>query len=267
MNVPVEGRHNNPQSCDAEADRGSPKGSEAFARRPEFYEQYWEDVDHHFEYNFEAAVQHRFPSICRVWGSLRAPGRMLDWGCGNGVLTYWMYENGFGSEVLGVDVSQTAVAYANKRFARTRLSFRQLAPGTSTQELGRFDALVCSHVLEHLDDPIAALRDLRGLAEWYVIEVPLESALVTNFLAARRGGSRSDNSVGHVQFWNREGFRAVVAAAGYYVVRDNLYASSPFCRYVGARKRSPQRALLALVGTDIYSRFMAVNYTVLARVK
>src|SRR5258707_833870 len=83
-----------PQSCDAEADRGSPKGSEAFARRPEFYEQYWEDADHHFEYNFEAAVQHRFPSICRVWGSLRAPGRVLDWGCGNGVLTYWMYENG-----------------------------------------------------------------------------------------------------------------------------------------------------------------------------
>jgi SAM-dependent methyltransferase len=267
MGVPVEGRHNNPQSCDAEADRGSPKGSEAFARRPEFYEQYWEDGDHHFEYNFEAAVQHRFPSICRVWGSLRAPGRVLDWGCGNGVLTYWMYENGFGSEVLGLDVSQKAVAYANACFARTRLSFRQMVPGASTQELGRYDALVCSHVLEHLDDPIAALRDLRGLAEWYVIEVPLESALVTNFLAARRGGSRSDNSVGHLQFWNREGFRAVVAAAGYYVVRDNLYASSPSCRYVGARKRALQRALLGLVGTDIYSRLMAVNYTVLARVK
>jgi len=60
---------------------------------------------------------------------------------------------------------------------------------------------------------------------------------------------------------------AVVAAAGYYVVRDNLYTSSPFCQYVGARKRALQRALLALVGTDIYSRFMAVNYTVLARVK
>ena len=267
MGVPVEGRHDNPQSCDAGADRGSPKDSEAFVCRQEFYEQYWEDGDHHFEYNFEAAVQHRFPSICRVWGSLRSPGRVLDWGCGNGVLTYWMHENGFGSEILGVDVSEKAVAYANACFARARLSFRPMVPGASTQELGRFDALVCSHVLEHLDDPIAALRELRGLAEWYVIEVPLESALVTNFLAARRGGSRSDNSVGHVQFWNREGFRAVVAAAGYYVVRDNLYASSPSCRYVGPRKRALQRALLGLVGTDIYSRLMAVNYTVLARVK
>jgi hypothetical protein len=142
-----------------------------------------------------------------------------------------------------------------------------MEPGASTHALGRFDGLVCSHVLEHLDDPIAALRDLRGLAEWYVFEVPLEYALVTNFLAARRGGNRCDNSVGHVQFWNREGFRAFVAAAGYHVVRDNVYASSPFCRYVGARKRALQRALLALVGTDIYSRFMAVNYTVLARVK
>jgi len=267
MNASVEGGHLDPHGGRAQADRGSPEGLAASAGRPEFYEQYWQDADYHLEYNFEAAVRHRFPSICRVWGSLRPPGRVLDWGCGNGVLTYWMFENGFGTEVLGVDVSETAIAHANERFARTRLSFRQMVPGSSTHELGRFDALVCSHVLEHLDDPIAALRDLHGLAEWYVFEVPLESALVTNFLAARRGGSRSDNSVGHVQFWNRQGFRTVVAEAGYHVVRDNLYASSPLCRYVGARKRVLQRALLTLVGTDIYSRLMAVNYTVLARVK
>jgi SAM-dependent methyltransferase len=120
MGVFVERRDVKPHSSDAEADRGPSMGSEASAGRPDFYERYWEDADHHFEYNFEAATRHRFPSICRVWGSLRSPGRVLDWGCGNGVLTYWMYENGFGSEVLGVDVSQTAVAYANERFARIR---------------------------------------------------------------------------------------------------------------------------------------------------
>ena len=268
MGFPVESLHINPHSSDTAADRGQPKGSEAAARQAGFYERYWEDADHHCEFNFEAAAHHRFPSICRVWGSLKCPDRVLDWGCGNGVLTYWMYENGFGSEVLGVDVSQTAVAYANEHFTRTRLSFRQVAPGTSAKELGRFDALVCSHVLEHLEDPIAALRDLRGLAEWYVIEVPLESALVTDFLAARRGGSRSDNNpVGHLHFWNRQGFRTIMEEAGYHIVRDNVYVSSPFCRYVGARKRAVQRAVLAIFGTDIYRRCMATNYTVLARVK
>ncbi len=267
MGVFLERRNVRPPGSDTEAGRGPSFGSEAPTGRPDFYERYWEDADHHFEYNFEAATRHRFPSICSVWGSLRSPARVLDWGCGNGVLTYWMYENGFGSEVLGVDVSQTAVAYANQRFARTRLSFRELAPGAPTGELGRFDALVCSHVLEHLDDPIAALRDLRGLAEWYVLEVPLESAIVTDFIAARRGGDRSDNPVGHLQFWNRDRFRSVLAQAGYFAVRDNLYASSPFCRYVGASKRFLQRGLHAVVGTEIYSRCMATNYTVLARVK
>jgi hypothetical protein len=122
-------------------------------------------------------------------------------------------------------------------------------------------------VLEHLVDPIAALRDLRGVADWYVIEVPLESALLTDIVAALRGGNRAHNSVGHVQFWKREQFRAVLAEAGYRIVRDNLYVSSPFCRFVGTPKRFVQRALLAIGGTEFYSRCMAANYTVLARVK
>jgi 2-polyprenyl-3-methyl-5-hydroxy-6-metoxy-1,4-benzoquinol methylase len=92
-------------------DQGSPGGTPAWAQasaagdQPGYYEQYWADAEGHVEFNFEAAVLYRFPSICRVWGSLKPPARVLDWGCGNGVLTFWMYENGFGGEVIGLDVS------------------------------------------------------------------------------------------------------------------------------------------------------------------
>ena len=239
--------------------------TQAAGDEPAFYEQYWEDADHHLEYNFEAAVRHRFPSIAHVWGMLKTPARVLDWGCGNGVLTYWMFENGFGREILGLDVSRTAIAYADRHFVRPGLSYRALDPAAPTAELGRFDALVCSHVLEHLADPVAALRNLRDLADWFVIEVPLESALVTDVAAALRAGRRDENAVGHLHFWNRNSFRSVLTDAGYQIVRDNVYASSPFCRYVGVRKRSVQRALIAVTGTEIYSRLMATNYTVLAR--
>lgn len=230
-----------------------------------FYETFWADSNYQTQYAFDAAVRERFPALLEVWGRLKYPRRVLDFGSGNGVLTYWMFANAFGEEVTGVEVSKTGVQFANQHFARRGLSFDHISPGQSLRSRGPFDVVVSSHVLEHLLDPIAVLNDLRSLAEWYVFEVPLENAIVPNTLAWLSRKDRYSNPVGHVQFWNRESFKSLLASTGYHVVREYRYASAPFSPYVAPWKRLAERALLGLTGTEIYGHWMSTHYAALVR--
>lgn len=229
-----------------------------------FYEAFWADAGYQQAYAFDSAVRDRFPAIQKVWGAMRAPRRVLDYGCGNGVLTYWLWSNGFGEEVVGVDVSRTGVEHARRAYGRAGLAFDNAA------EIGRypdagFDVVVSSHVLEHIDDPRAALAILAPKAEWLVLEVPLERCLWPDLLARLRGRSRRDNPLGHVNFWDKAGFGRFLREAGLLVVRDYHYASAPFSPYTHPLKRTLERLALGILGLGLYSRIMATHYIVLAR--
>lgn len=71
--------------------------------------------------------------------------RVLDFGCGTGDLLLLLQGNGL--ELHGVDTSKTALRMAKERGVTAQLHRNWPA--------GQFDTLVCSQVLEHLDDPRA----------------------------------------------------------------------------------------------------------------
>jgi 2-polyprenyl-3-methyl-5-hydroxy-6-metoxy-1,4-benzoquinol methylase len=87
---------------------------------------------------------------------LKAPvggNRVLDVGCGNGDLMARL--RGLGWDPVGVDTDPAAVAHAKDRDldARTGTLSDQRFPS------GRFDAIVSSHVIEHMDQPVELLRE------------------------------------------------------------------------------------------------------------
>lgn len=229
-----------------------------------FYETFWQDDHYQQAYAFDSAVRDRFPAIQKVWGDLKKPTRVLDFGCGNGVLTYWLHCNDFADDILGVDISATGVRNAQTHFARQGLRY-ELAGFLDESAQVPFDVVVSSHVIEHIDDPAAAVQRLKTLAEWMVIEVPLERCLVQDLLAMVRGKSRKDNALGHVNFWTKQSFLHFLQENGVMVVRDYQYASAPFSPYSSAMKRLLERLLLGVVGLGLYSRLMATHYIVLAR--
>jgi len=231
-----------------------------------FYEEFWQDASYQLAYAFDSAVRDRFPAIKKVWGDLRPPGRVLDFGCGNGVLTYWLSCNGFGNEVIGVDVSNTGIANAQKCFSRPSVQYLHASRVPEmVAEKKIFDAVVSSHVLEHIPSPEKVLAELLPLGEWFVIEVPLEDCLWPNFHYAIRGKQRRENSLGHVNFWNKKTFRRFIEENGLMIVRDYHYASAPFSPYSSIVKRLVERVALGILGLSIYSRLMATHYAVLAR--
>ncbi|MCC7426604.1 MAG: class I SAM-dependent methyltransferase [Alphaproteobacteria bacterium] len=250
-----------PSAAAAPAPAATP-GQDAAA----FYESFWADADYTLRYAWDAARRDRFPAIKAVTAGLAPFARVLDFGCGNGVLTAWMHENGLAPEIIGYDVSETGVAYAAKSFARPGLSFARFDPALGLPEGARgFDAIIASHVLEHVPDPAACVRDLATRAQWLVLEVPVESAAVPNAYYRLTGRDRLRNPVGHLHFWSRASFISMLEGAGLTVERVHHYASAPFSPFTARWKRAIEQVALRVLGLPLYARLMATHLCVLAR--
>lgn len=230
----------------------------------DFYEKFWGDYKYQLSYAFDSAVRDRFPAIKKVWGDLLEPKTVLDFGCGNGVLTYWLKSNGFGERVVGIDVSQTGVENARKTFSRPGLTY-YLVDYVDQLEANSFDVVVSSHVLEHIKQPEDVIQKIYNKAEWLVIEVPLEKCLWPDISCLLRGKKRQDNPLGHINFWNKKTFNKFIEDAGLLQVRDYQYASAPFSPYSHWAKRLVERVMLYILGLNLYSKIMATHYIVLAR--
>jgi SAM-dependent methyltransferase len=232
----------------------------------DYYEDFWADADYTLEYAWDSAKRDRLPAVQAVAGDLLPFDRVLDFGCGNGVFTFWMFENQVGREITGYDVSATGTAFATEEFARPGLSYHQFDPAAGLpDDAYGFDAVVASHVLEHVPDPLATLNDLKTRGTWLVLEVPLESAVVPNSYYRLTGRDRRANPVGHLHFWTKAQFDALLAAAGLTVHRQHHYASAPFSPYTADWKTGLERTALSLLGLNLYGRLMATHYCVLAR--
>jgi SAM-dependent methyltransferase len=86
----------------------------------------------------------------------RSPGRGIDVGCGRGDLAAAMVDRGW--EMSGVEPSRSACAAA----ARRGIDARCGTLTTVALEPGSYDAAVFVHSLEHINEPVEALRIARG---------------------------------------------------------------------------------------------------------
>ena len=99
------------------------------------------------------------------------PGdRVLDIGCGNSYYQQWIAEKA--AEVVGVDIREDRVALARRNNQKTNVHY-ELMDVTRDLPEGRFDVVICSHVLEHLDDPVEFLSKIATKIPRLLVKVPL----------------------------------------------------------------------------------------------
>jgi SAM-dependent methyltransferase len=97
------------------------------------------------------------------------PARVLDAGCGTGRN---LIEFAALGELVGIEPSASAVEFCHRRGLA---NVYQAAVEHLPFDEGRFDVLFAFDVLEHLDDDVAALTELRRVATpdaWLVTTVP-----------------------------------------------------------------------------------------------
>lgn len=136
------------------------------------------------------------------------PETVLDAGCGEGYATDFMARRLPDVSFTGVDLSGDAVAFARQTFGSAATYLEGSVYDLPFDE-GAFDAVVCSEVLEHLDEPARALAELTRVARHHVLlTVPREP--IFKFLndIGRFMGMSPDP--GHVNFWSPVAFEAFV---------------------------------------------------------
>lgn len=107
----------------------------------------------------DAFLAARYAAVLRA-GRPWAGRRVLDLGCGDGALSYLLHRRG--AHVLGVDPDHVGLRLAREEHARRGAAIA-LAVGTGYDlpfAPRSFDRVVCSDVVEHLQRPDAALREI-----------------------------------------------------------------------------------------------------------
>ena len=160
---------------------------------------------------------------------------LLDLGCGGGAMDARIKER-FGCSVVGVTFSEEEAVAARARLDRVEVhDLNTLDPAA----LGKFDCILCCHVLEHLYQPDEILRRIRGnLLSGGTLVVALPNVLFWNQrLRFLRGHFRYTDGWlmdrTHFRFFDQHTARELLTEAGYIVEHAFADGAVPYTKVLG----------------------------------
>jgi SAM-dependent methyltransferase len=249
---------------------------EAFRRTVEsgFYDRFYAHISDEFlAWRARGAVS-KSRNIEVLAEGLR-PNTVLEVGAGTCSILARLAEVGFARKFYALETSPSAVEYIRSKVRLPGLAGIYLADSTRTGlSDDSFDLGILSHVLEHVRDPRAILRETMRICRFVVLEVPLEDSLI-GALEWRvreriRGPPRSDNVSGHIQFFNLRRARVLIEQSGGRRIRERAYRANDepdvdgrtgFLRFRTVIRHNLSRLVVAALGP----RVVLTNYGALVR--
>lgn len=145
------------------------------------------------------------------------PASLLDAGCGEGE-TLDRISDLLPTDVAGVDLNPESVDFATGRVPNADLRVGDIT--ALPFEDDRFETVLCLEVLEHLEDPAAAIDELsRVCAKDLVISVPHEPWFRLGSLARGKYLRGFGNHPEHINHWNPSSIREILPATKVETVR------------------------------------------------
>lgn len=101
-----------------------------------------------------------YPLVCYVVNCIPSKSKVLDLGCGDGLISYCLAEKG--CEVVGVDIDKIAIELAKEKIKNTNFKIKFTCCDIfNFKTIKKFDWAISIDVIEHLADPIYLLNILK----------------------------------------------------------------------------------------------------------
>lgn len=137
-------------------------------------------------------------------------GSILDVGCGEGFTLYKLSSAGIGKKLEGIEYSKKAISLGKKQYPDVVI--KQGSIYDLPYKDNSFDLVLCTEVLEHMDDPKKALSELVRVSKKYLLlSVPNEPFFMMAQLVRGKNWSRLGNDIEHINHWTFVSFQKFVS--------------------------------------------------------
>lgn len=138
---------------------------------------------------------------------------VLDVGCGEGFTLQKLKQAHLGSQYEGIEYSEIAIALGKR--IHPDLVFRHGDIYQLPYKDKAFDLVICTEVLEHLENPKAALTELVRVSKRYcLLSVPNEPFFRGGNFLRGKNWSRWGDDIEHIQHWSNNSFENFVEKGG-----------------------------------------------------
>lgn len=190
----------------------------------------------------EARMEADFPAKIELLRKLPLHGtpRLLDVGCGRGYFVAAAAEAGF--NVMGIDISDTAVRYATEA-----LGVRAICGDITTvagQFEGAFDVASFWATIEHVRNPLETLRAIRRVLRpngWLLLDTGIGDDLLDRWLP---GVTQWYDPPQHLFVFSEAGMRRALDETGFSVVKMDTCFERSALRRISRQVRNLSAALL-----------------------
>jgi SAM-dependent methyltransferase len=149
----------------------------------------------------------RFLSRVSELAATERPRRVLEVGCGEGIVLATLAARLPGTRFDGLELDERALEQARVRCPGARLVRGDACEVPFGDQ--SFDLVVCLEVLEHLAEPARALRELRRIARGgCLLSVPHEPFFRVGNLLRGKNVARLGDPSDHLQHWGAREFAA-----------------------------------------------------------
>lgn len=141
-------------------------------------------------------------------------GNILDVGCGEGFITSNIARAFPETKITAIDPEEQYIKYAKKFNSLPNIKF-ETGDLDSFNSKDRFDLVISTEVLEHLDKPFETLKKMISFSGKYVLfTVPNEPFFrIGNFLSLKYV-RRFGNTPGHLNNWTKKKLAGFVSKTG-----------------------------------------------------
>ena len=170
---------------------------------------------------------------------------ILDIGAGEGSVLEGLAIQGFGENLYALEVSGSAVSAIRERNIPSLIECRSFDGYNITYDDHRFDLVILSHVLEHLEYPRRLIREASRVGWVIFVEVPLEDN-------RRLGMDYRPDSVGHINFYSPRTIRRLIQTCDMEILSQTVTNFS----YSAYRHMFGSKALLRYLPKELLLRVM-----------